>query len=292
MDRKEEYWRWSEGSWVDPGQNPSRAKVISAGIDVGSVSSEAVICLDGKLFASSTIRTGSSSPLSAKAALDGALKVAGLSLQSLHLIVGTGYGRVNLPFPHKTVTEIACHGKGAHYMGGPSVRTILDMGGQDLKVIKIDAAGRVTDFLMNDKCAAGTGRGIEVIADLLGVSIMEMGALSFEIDEEPPAVSDICVVFARSEAMARLKEGWSKNMVIASYLRAMAERVSMMLRRMGVEERFVITGGISKNQGVVKRIEKLVGVESAALPHDAQIAGALGAALFARDFYLKERASA
>jgi bzd-type benzoyl-CoA reductase Q subunit len=174
-------------------------------------------------------------------------------------------------------------------MGGPSVRTILDMGGQDCKAIHIDERGKVTNFLMNDKCAAGTGRGMEVIADLLEVPIEELGSRSFDIDEEPPSVSDVCVVFAKSEAMGRLKEGWNKNRVIASYCRAMAERVAALLARIGVEPEFFITGGISKNSGVVRRIEQVVGMPALKTDFDTQVAGALGAALFAHTLQLKQK---
>jgi benzoyl-CoA reductase subunit A len=211
----------------------------------------------------------------------------GLKSDDIHFVVGTGYGRVNIPFADKAITEIACHGRGANFMGGPTVRTILDMGGQDCKAIHIDERGKVTNFLMNDKCAAGTGRGMEVIADLLEVPIEELGPRSFDIEEEPPAVSDVCVVFAKSEAMGRLKEGWSKNRVIASYCRAMAERVTALLERIGVEPDFLITGGISKNIGVVRRIEEIIGTPARKTDFDAQVAGALGAALFAHTLKLK-----
>ncbi len=284
-----EFWRWKEESWVDPDRGWKDAEVITLGIDVGSVSSQAVVCLDGKLYAFSTVRTGSGSLDSAETAMREVFEKTGLRFDDIHYTVGTGYGRVNIPFADKAITEIACHGRGANYMGGPSVRTILDMGGQDCKAIHIDYRGKVTNFLMNDKCAAGTGRGMEVIADLLEVPIEELGPRSFDIDEEPPAVSDVCVVFAKSEAMARLKEGWSKNKVIAAYCRAMAERVAALLERIGVEPEFFITGGISKNIGVVRRIEEIIGVRARPTEFDTQIAGALGAALFAHTLYLKKR---
>jgi benzoyl-CoA reductase subunit A len=179
------------------------------------------------------------------------------------------------------------------------VRTILDMGGQDCKVIRCDERGKVLNFIMNDKCAAGTGRGMEVIADVLSVPIEEIGGRSFEIDEEPPPVSNVCTVFAKSEATALLKAGWSVNRVLAAYCAAMAERVSGLIERLGVERDFFITGGIAKNEGVVRRIERLIGVEAVRLPAgselDPQIAGALGAALFAHALYrkeLKEKAAA
>ncbi len=283
-----EYWRWTESSHVDSDRDWRDARVITLGIDVGSVSTEAVVCLDGELYAYNTIRTGANSPDSANLAMEGVFAKTGLTLEDIHYTVGTGYGRVNIPFADKAITEIACHGRGAHYMGGPTIRTILDMGGQDCKVIHINELGKVTNFLMNDKCAAGTGRGMEVIADLLEVPVTEIGERSFDIDEEPPAVSDICVVFAKSEAMARLKEGWSKNKVIAAYCRAMSERVCSLINRIGVEEDFIITGGIAKNIGVARRIESILGVKARETTFDSQIAGALGAALFAYTLVTKK----
>jgi benzoyl-CoA reductase subunit A len=130
---------------------------------------------------------------------------------------------------------------------------------------------------------------MEVIADLLQVPIEELGPRSFDIDEEPPAVSNVCVVFAKSEAMGKIKEGWSRNKVIASYCRAMAERVAALLGRIGVEPEFFITGGISKNIGVARRVEQIIGVEARRTTLDTQIAGAIGAALFAHTLYLKDK---
>ncbi len=288
-EEQKEYWRWKEEAWIDPNKSWKGARVITMGIDVGSVSSEAVICLDGELYAYNTTRTGANSPESAEKAMNGVFHLTGLKYDDVHFTVGTGYGRVNIPFADKAITEIACHGRGANYMGGPAVKTILDMGGQDCKGIHIDKRGKVTNFLMNDKCAAGTGRGMEVIADLLEVPIEELGPRSFDIDEEPPAVSDVCVVFAKSEAMARLKDGWSKNKVIAAYCRAMAERVATLLERIGVEPEFFITGGISKNLGVVKRIEGIIRVKAKETTFDTQIAGAVGAALYGHTLYLKQK---
>ncbi|MFZ5511546.1 MAG: benzoyl-CoA reductase, bzd-type, subunit Q [Pseudomonadota bacterium] len=277
---KKEYWRWQENCWIDESKDWRSAKIITAGIDVGSVSSQAVIVCDGELYGFNSMRTGNNSPDSAKNAINGVLDKAGMKLEDIHFVVGTGYGRVNVPFAHKAITEIACHARGANYMGGSSVRTILDMGGQDCKAIHCDEKGKVTNFLMNDKCAAGTGRGMEVIADLMQIPIAELGPRSFEVDEEPPAVSSVCVVFAKSEALGLLKAGYSKNKVIAAYCQAMAERVVSLLERIGVEKEFFITGGIAKNPGVVKRIERLLGLQAVQTKYDSQIAGALGAALF------------
>ncbi|MEZ5616324.1 MAG: benzoyl-CoA reductase, bzd-type, subunit Q [Rhodocyclaceae bacterium] len=289
---KKEYWRWQENCWIDESKNWRDAKIITAGIDVGSVSSQAVVCVDGELYGYNSMRTGNNSPDSATNAINGVLEKSGMKLEDITYVIGTGYGRVNVPFAHKAITEIACHARGANYMGGNTIRTILDMGGQDCKAIHCDEKGKVTNFLMNDKCAAGTGRGMEVIADLMQIPIAELGPRSFDVDEEPEAVSSTCVVFAKSEALGLLKAGYSKNKVIAAYCQAMAERVVSLIERIGVENDFFITGGIAKNPGVVKRIEKLLGTKAAETKLDSQIAGALGAALFGHTLMLKQGASA
>lgn len=284
-----EFWRWKEYNWKAPDLDWHKASSITAGIDVGSVSSQAVILADGKVFAYSSQRTGSDSPESAQRAMNRALDGTGMTLENIQYVVGTGYGRVNVPFAQKAITEIACHARGANFMYGPSVRTILDMGGQDCKAIRCDEKGKVTSFLMNDKCAAGTGRGMEVFADLLSIPIEEIGDLSFTVEEEPPPVSCTCVVFAKSEALRLLRRGWAKNKVVAAYCSAMAHRVVTLLERTGVEKEFAITGGIGKNRGVVGRIEKELKVKAMAPSWDTQIAGALGAALFARALLEKSR---
>jgi benzoyl-CoA reductase subunit A len=290
---KKEYWRWQESVWVDESKSWRDAKFITAGIDVGSVSSQAVVMCDGELYGYSSMRTGSNSPDSANNAIKLVLeKTGGMTIDNLQFVVGTGYGRVNVPFAHKAITEIACHARGANYMGGSSVRTILDMGGQDCKAIHCDERGKVTNFLMNDKCAAGTGRGMEVIADLMQIPIAELGPRSFDVDVEPAAVSSVCVVFAKSEALGLLKAGWSKNKVVAAYCQAMAERVVSLLERIGMEKEFFITGGIAKNPGVVKRLERLLKLEAVQTKYDSQLAGALGAALFGYTLVQKQGAPA
>ncbi len=287
-----EYWRWQENTWIDETRDWRSAKILTCGIDVGSVSSQAVLVCDGEIYGYNSIRTGNNSPDSAHNALNGVMEKCGMKLEDIHYAVGTGYGRVNVPFAHRAITEIACHARGANYMGGNKVRTILDIGGQDCKAIHCDEKGKVTNFLMNDKCAAGTGRGMEVIADLMRIPIDELGARSLDVDEEPPAVSSVCVVFAKSEALSLLKSGWTKNKVVASYCQAMAERVVSLLERVDVEKEFFITGGIAKNIGVVKRIERLIGFEALKSEYDSQIAGALGAALFGYTLVQKDRAKA
>jgi bzd-type benzoyl-CoA reductase Q subunit len=217
-----------------------------------------------------------------------ALEDTGMTLDDVRYVVGTGYGRVNVPFAKRAITEIACHARGANFMYGPTIKTVLDMGGQDCKAIRVDEKGKVVAFLMNDKCAAGTGRGMEVFADLLGIHITKVGDMSLQVEEEPPMVSSTCVVFAKSEASGLLREGWPKERVLAAYCLAMAHRVVDLLERLGIEEDFAITGGIAKNVGVVTRIERELGVKALKPTLDTQIAGALGAALFARALAQKE----
>jgi len=285
-----EFWRWKEYNWRDENKNWKDGTLITAGVDVGSVSSQAVIVVDGELYAYSNMRTGSSSPESATNAMNWALEDTGMTLDDIKFVVGTGYGRVNVPFSDKAITEIACHARGANYMYGPSVRTVLDMGGQDCKVIRCDEKGKVEAFAMNDKCAAGTGRGMEVFADLLGVPITDVGELSFEVEEEPPPVSSTCVVFAKSEATGLLRQGWPKSKVLAAYCSAMAHRVVTLLEQVGIEEKFAITGGIGKNIGVVRRLEKEINITALPIDLDTQIAGALGGALFAQKLLEKKLA--
>jgi benzoyl-CoA reductase subunit A len=164
MGEQKAYWRWEETRWDDPALDWRRGEIISAGVDVGSVSSQATVMVDGKLYAWASVRTGSNSPDSARRAMGRALEGTGMKVDDIHYIVGTGYGRVNVPFAHKTITEIHCHARGASFMYGDRVRTILDMGGQDCKAIRCAEKGKVVAFQMNDKCAAGTGRGLGVVA--------------------------------------------------------------------------------------------------------------------------------
>jgi bzd-type benzoyl-CoA reductase Q subunit len=284
-----EFWRWKEYNWHDEDKDWKGAATITAGVDVGSVSSQAVVMVDGELYAYSNMRTGSDSPDSARKAMNWALENTGMTLDDIHYVVGTGYGRVNVPFANRAITEIACHARGGNYMYGPSVRTILDMGGQDCKAIRCDERGKVTNFLMNDKCAAGTGRGMEVFADLLSVSIEDVGEMSLDVEEEPEPVSSTCVVFAKSEATQLLREGWSKKKVLAAYCSAMAHRVISLLDRIEVEKDFAITGGIAKNRGVIKRLEDELKLKSLTSKYDTQIAGALGGALFGKSLVEKQR---
>ncbi|NWF92194.1 MAG: benzoyl-CoA reductase, bzd-type, subunit Q [Syntrophaceae bacterium] len=299
----EEYWRWPEDSWVNPDIEWRKGELITAGVDVGSVSTQAVIMVDGELYAYGNTRTGSDSPDSARKGMNMALEKTDLKIENLDYCIGTGYGRVNVPMAQQSITEISCHARGANFMYGPEVRTVMDMGGQDCKAIHIDGTGKVLNFMMNDKCAAGTGRGMEVFADLIRVPVWEIGPRSFQIRKEPPMISSTCVVFAKSEVIGLLEAGIPENEIIAAYCSAMAHRIMELLNRLGVKERFVITGGIAKNVGVVKRLEKELGIETAdpvwykkeyrdrGYPFDTQIAGAIGAALFGQTLLRMGKAS-
>jgi len=297
MKEDVEYWRWEEYHRVLSDRQFKNKELITAGVDVGSVGSKAAIMIDGEIYSWGVMRTGSNSPESATRALNWALEGTGLRNSDLKYIVGTGYGRVNVPMANKAITEIACHAKGANYIWGPSVRTVLDVGGQDIKAIRIDETGRVASFLMNDKCAAGTGRGMEVFADLLKIPIEEIGKVSLDIDTEPEPVSCTCVAFAKTEAMGLLRKGWSKEKVLAAYTRAMAVRMANLINRVGLERELVITGGQSKNVGIVTRIENILGIKTLPTPDwrgdglDPMAAGAIGAALLGKALYEKTQKS-
>jgi bzd-type benzoyl-CoA reductase Q subunit len=286
---EKEYWRWDEYNWKAPDKDWKDAEIITAGVDVGSVSSQAVIMTDGEIYATANMRTGHNSPDSARNVTNWAMEGTGLSLDEIHYCIGTGYGRLRVPFANKAVTEIACHARGANFMYGPSVRTVMDMGGQDLKVIRCDERGKVQSFSMNEKCAAGTGRGMEVMADLLRVPIKEIGDLSLQVEQDPPPISNTCVLFAKTEVMGMLYENVPINEILAAYTAAMADRVCAQVKEVGVEEDFVITGGIAKNRGVVERLERCLGVKSLKTEIDYQLAGAIGAALFAKVLYEKSK---
>ena len=289
---KQEFWRWPETSWVSPNIDWKKSEFITAGVDVGSVSTQAVVMVDAELFAYGNTRTGSDSPNSAWNGMNFTLEKSEMKMDNIDYTIGTGYGRVNVPMAQQAITEITCHARGANFMYGPEVRTVMDMGGQDCKAINVDERGKVLNFIMNDKCAAGTGRGMEVFADLIRVPVWEIGPRSFNISKEPPMISSTCVVFAKSEVIGLLEAGTPENEIMAAYCSAMAHRIMELLNRLGVKEKFVITGGIAKNEGVVKRLEKELKIKTAEqvwykkeyrdnnIPFDTQIAGAIGAALF------------
>ena len=255
--------------------------MIVAGIDIGSLSAKAVIMENGKIRAWSIIRTRPDSSDSAVTVMDSTLEKCGLSLKDIAYVVSTGYGRVNVPFSQATITEISCHAKGTNWFF-PEVRTILDMGGQDCKAIRCDENGRVIDFAMNDKCAAGTGRYLERVAATLGLGLEQIGPLSLETVEGPLSISSTCAVFAQNDIIKLMREGRQVNDILAGATDAIVDRISALLERVGVEEDLCISGGVAKNIGVVKRLEEKLGLKARIAP-EPQVVGAIGAALFARD---------
>jgi predicted CoA-substrate-specific enzyme activase len=254
--------------------------VYTAGIDIGSATSKATILSDGRVVAEYIVATGPASRESADAAIGGALENAGLSMDDISATVATGYGRINVPSADRVVTEIACHARGVHHLF-PDARTVLDMGGQDCKAIRVGPDGHHTAFAMNDKCAAGTGRFFDVISSVLNVSLMDLGPLALEAKTEP-AISNVCTVFARTEVTRLLRSGLPKADILGGLYEATSARVVSLLRRVGIEPDFVITGGVAKNIGMVRKIEGKVGL-AAKIAEEPQTMGSLGAALFARD---------
>lgn len=258
---------------------------LTAGVDVGSLTAKAVILRDNEILAWDIIPTGPDSTESATEVMEKALSKADLTLEDIVGIVSTGYGRVVVPFSMKAVTEISCHAKGANWFF-PDVRTILDMGGQDCKGISCDENGKVTKFVMNDKCAAGTGRSMEIMTKILGVPLTEMGERSF-LHNHVEEISTMCVVYAKSEVIQLLRNNVPVNDIIAGLCEATSARVAQLMNAIDHEPEFAITGGIAKNQGVVKRIEEKIGMR-AKICFEPQIVGALGAAIFARERLAKK----
>lgn len=287
--KTQEYWRWPEYRNTVSERDWHKADIITAGVDIGSVGSKATVMVDGELYSYAIMRTGGVSEDTAIKVTEWALEGTGLEAEKLNYVVGTGYGRVNVPFAKRTITEIACHARGAHYIYGSTVRTVLDIGGQDCKAIRCDERGKVLSFLMNDKCAAGTGRGLEVFADLISVPISELGKVSLDVAQEPPPVSNTCVIFAKAESLALLRQGWPKEKVAAAYHAAMAERIVDLLTRVGVEKDFVVTGGVTNNVGIVQRLERILKIKALEPQMEPILAGALGASLFAKALYEKEQ---
>jgi len=260
--------------------------MIVAGVDIGSLSGETVILKDHQILSYSIVKTGADSAKTAENATQEALKNASISMKDIEYIIATGYGRVIVPFANANITEISCHAKGANYLF-PTVRTILDMGGQDCKGIRCNEVGKVTNFAMNDKCAAGTGRFCDVMAEVLDVPLQELGKISLQAEKDA-MVSSACAVFAKSEVVGLVRSGTPKSEILSGIHEAIASRVFTLLQRVGIESDFVITGGIAKNIGVVKKVGEKVGLEPL-IPEEPQIVGALGAALFAEERYKKSK---
>jgi (R)-2-hydroxyacyl-CoA dehydratese activating ATPase len=251
-----------------------------AGVDIGSTMTKVVI-LGDTVEASLIGPTGPEHRKMANRVIEEALTKAGLAFDDLAYIVATGYGRINVPFADRQVTEITCHAKGLHSLL-PTARTVVDVGGQDSKGIRIDN-GKVTSFVMNDKCAAGTGRFLEVIADALGVSLERLGELGLTASA-PAAVSNTCTVFAEQEVVSLMAAGETVPNLIAGVHEAIATRIHSMVAKLKIERDVAVTGGGAKNIGLVKALEARFGFRLL-VPPEPLITGALGAALIGREVY-------
>jgi predicted CoA-substrate-specific enzyme activase len=259
------------------------------GIDFGSTTGKSVILDDqGNIKAACVSSKGAVSDEGVKASLAQALSDAGISVNDIVRCVSTGYGRRMLDIADRSITEITCHARGAVHMV-PDARMVIDIGGQDSKVIGIDVNGLVAQFAMNDRCAAGTGKFLEVLARAVNVDLADMGAQALSAKDDIH-ITSMCATFAETEVISLLAEGVAKPEILGGVHSAIAKRTIGLVARVGKREPAVMTGGVAKNIAAVKHLEKALDIKLI-IPPDPQIAGALGAALFALDDYRNEGAS-
>jgi len=260
----------------------SGIRKIVAGCDVGSLAAKVVIMERRRVVASAIVRSGPKPAESAKNAMDEALAQAHLTLNDIACCIGTGYGREKIPFVSESVSEISCHGKGAQFLI-PSARSIIDIGGQDCKVIKLDAKGNLVKFITNDKCASGTGRFLDVMAKVMNIPVAELGDLSLSA-KDPITLASMCTVWAQADVIKHINERRPAADICAGINAAMANRVAMLANAMGLENDICMTGGVAKNKGVVHALSRIMGkrIKDVRLV-DPQLMGAVGAALFAHE---------
>lgn len=252
-----------------------------AGIDSGSTSTDVVILdKDRNITASVIMPTGAGAANGAERALEEALKQAGLEREDLDAVVTTGYGRTAISDGDKSITEITCHARGAHFLD-PSVRTVVDIGGQDSKVIRLNEDGTVKNFVMNDKCAAGTGRFLEMMAKTMEISLDELSKVGLSYQEDI-TISSMCTVFAESEVVSLIAQNKPTDDIVHGLNKAVASKTASLVKRVGGEEAYMMTGGVAQNKGLVKTLEERLGT-SLVISDKSQLCGALGAALFAAD---------
>lgn len=253
--------------------------IYGAGVDVGSTQTKAVILDAGRnIVARVLIATGANVTRAGERAFVAACEAARLPREAVGYVVGTGYGRYKVTFGDAQITEITCHARGAHSLF-PATRTVIDMGGQDTKAIKVGADGSVMDFSMNDKCAAGTGRFLSAAADVTGVSLDDIGTLSLAA-KNPVRLTSVCTVFVESDIMSYLAQRKTVEDILGGVHKAIASRTMSLVRRVGVEEEITFTGGVSRNLGMVRGLEAVLGKPINVHP-DGHFMGALGAAIFA-----------
>jgi len=259
--------------------------MITLGIDIGSATSKAVILENGeKILAKNVVPLGTGTK-GATDVYESVLEMAGITPDKIDRIISTGYGRFNFEGAHRQVSEVTCHAKGIRYLV-PTARTIIDIGGQDAKALSLAPNGALTNFVMNDKCAAGTGRFLEVMSRILDVKVSDMGDIS-DRSTKKIIINNTCAVFAESEVISVLSTGEKTEDIVAGIHDSVAKRVAGQAMRVGVVEDVVMSGGVARNHGVVKAMEEALGCKIT-VPADCQLAGALGAALFAWDDLVKE----
>jgi len=252
--------------------------MITAGIDIGSITTKAAVMAEGKILGTRVIFTGYNAEQAGAKVYEELRTELGIGKSDVGRVVSTGYGRNSIKFMDKAMTEIICHGAGAHYLN-PRVRSVIDIGGQDSKAIIIDEKGKVKNFAMNDKCAAGTGRFLEVMARALEVDLDGFGALSLRAGD-PSRISSLCTVFAESEVISLISKGEKRENIIAGIHESIAARIAAMTNRLRIAPLVVMTGGVAKNIGVVKALEKKIGM-AVEVSEYAQVNGAIGAAFLA-----------
>jgi predicted CoA-substrate-specific enzyme activase len=253
--------------------------IHGAGVDVGSTQTKAIILDEARrIRARVLIATGANVTRAAEQAFGEACKAAGLHPEPVSYVVGTGYGRYKVTFGDAQITEITCHARGAHFLF-PGTRTVIDMGGQDTKAIRVKDDGSVVDFSMNDKCAAGTGRFLTAAADVTGIGLDEIGPVALQATA-PVRLTSVCTVFVESDIMSYLAQRKTVQDILGGVHKAIATRTMSLVRRVGVEEEITFTGGVSRNVGMVKALEGVLGRPLNVSP-DGHFMGALGAALFA-----------
>ncbi|MBF0100339.1 MAG: 2-hydroxyglutaryl-CoA dehydratase [Desulfobacterales bacterium] len=250
-----------------------------AGCDVGSLTAKAVILEDKKIIAGEWIRVASNPVISAQKVIQQALSKARLSMDSIVCCCTTGYGRTEIPFASLNMSEISCHGMGAFFLD-KQIRTVIDMGGQDCKVIALDDHGYVSQFSMNDKCAAGTGRSLEMLSDSLGIEFEQLGEISLK-SRHPVPLTNKCTIYMELEVMSYVYEKKKLKDIAAGITLALARRVAQLASSIPLNTQIAFTGGVSKNTAVVKHLESLLDISFTKLPFDPQLIGALGAAVFA-----------
>jgi predicted CoA-substrate-specific enzyme activase len=253
--------------------------MITVGIDVGSITTKAAVANDGEVVADRWVFTGYNARQAGEKVFERIITDSGIKRDSIDRIISTGYGRNSVAFADKAVTEITCHAAGSHYLD-PEVRSVIDIGGQDSKAIALNDTGSPMDFAMNDKCAAGTGRFLEVMARALEVDLEDFGHFSLKA-QQPAPISSLCTVFAESEVISLIAKGENRENIIAGIHEAIASRVVAMANRVGFSARVMMTGGVAKNIGVVKALEQKIG-QKIHVSDKSQLTGAIGAAILAQ----------